>query len=61
MTRYEECLSNLRAYVAGLHQSPGLNHSAIENLVRAHVQQPAYDVTFREQLVIDGLKQDNTS
>lgn len=58
MTRYEECRQHLQAYLDDLRAAPGLNPSAIENLVRAHVEQPAYDVTFREQLVRDvlGLK-----
>lgn len=55
MTRYEECRKHLQSYVDQLRASPGLNPSAVEGLVRAHVQQPAYDVTFRETLVADVL------
>lgn len=55
MTRYQECLRHVRAYVESLKSTPGLNASAIEGLVEAHVCQPAYDVTFRRQLVRDAL------
>lgn len=55
MTRYEECRRHLQSYLDGLRAAPRLNPSAIETLVRAHVQQPGYDVTFREALVRDVL------
>jgi hypothetical protein len=55
MTRYEECRLHLQNYLDWLRKSPTLNPSAIETLVRAHVEQPAYDVTFRDQLVRDVL------
>jgi hypothetical protein len=56
MTRYEDCRRHLQAYLDGLRASPKLNPSSIETLVRAHVEQPAYDQTFREQLVRDVLQ-----
>lgn len=55
MSRYEECRRYLQAYVDNLRATPGLNPSAVENLVRAHVEQPAYDRTFRERLIRDVL------
>lgn len=55
MTRYEECLAHVRQHVADLHKYPRLNPSAIEGLVRSYVQQPAFDVTFRERLIEDAL------
>lgn len=53
--QYETCLSYLKQYVDGLRTTPGLDSSAIERLVRAHVEQPIYDVTFRDRLVSDVL------
>jgi hypothetical protein len=52
MTRYEECLRRVRAHVERL-RSSGTNPSAIEGLVRSYVEQPGYDITFRERLVQD--------
>ena len=52
MTRYEECLQHVMEYVRSLRCNP----SAVEGLVRSFVEQPAYDVTFREQLVRDALR-----
>jgi hypothetical protein len=51
MTRYEKCLHSVRAYVRGLQ----CNSSAVEGLVRSYVEQPGFDVTFREQLIRDAL------
>jgi hypothetical protein len=59
MTRYEECRRHLQSYLDDLRKAPRLNPSAIENLVRAHVEQPAYDVTFRDALVRDVLGLDS--
>lgn len=56
MTRYEECLSHLKRYVADLRSAPGLRPDAIEGLTRAHVEQAAYDITFRDKLVHDALE-----
>lgn len=58
MTRYEECRNRLQTYVDHLRATPLLNSSAIENLVRSHVERPGYDVTFRDQLVRDALAPD---
>lgn len=58
MTRYEECLIHVRAYAEGLRANPRLNPTAIEGLVRSYVGQPAFDETFREQLIRDTLGAD---
>jgi hypothetical protein len=52
MTRYDECLWRVKAYVHGLRFC---NPSTVEGLVRSFVEQPAYEVTFRERLVRDAL------
>jgi hypothetical protein len=54
MTRYEECLRRVRAHVERL-RSSSTNPSAIEGIVRSYVEQPGYDITFRERLVQDAL------
>lgn len=57
MTRYEECLRHVKARVDELRSST-VNPSAIEGLIRSYVEQPAFDVTFRDQLVKDALGDD---
>lgn len=56
MTRYEECLRRVQAYRDGLRVAPRLNPAAVEGLLRSYVDQPAYDVSFRDQLVRDVLR-----
>lgn len=54
MTRYEECLAHVRAYVRELTQA-GVRPGIVEDRVRSFVEQPAYDVTYRRQLIDDAL------
>lgn len=54
MTRYEECLQHVKAYISDLRASK-TNPNAYEGLVRSFVEQPAYDATFRAKLVEDAL------
>lgn len=58
MTRYEDCLHAVKGYVRNLRETR-TNESAIEGLVRSYVDQPAYDITFRESLVRDALALSN--
>lgn len=55
MTRYEECLLHVSAYVRELTQA-GVRPGVIEQRVRSFVEQPAYDVTYRRKLIRDALR-----
>lgn len=54
MTRYELCLQHVKQYADDL-CARNVNAATFERLIESYVDQPAYDVTFRAQLIRDAL------
>lgn len=59
MTRYEECLLHVKAHADHLYARADrgeINEWNIENVLRGFVDQPSYDMAYRERLVRECLR-----